>query len=270
MKSFSLLKIIFSAIGILTVLVNMLEFFWVRIFRKPIFIHLYFIKKKLSQKQRSFLSKNSPFYRQLSPSKKEYFEHRLICFIRNYKFVARDGFVITSEIKILVACSYLKLTFGMRSFLTTTFDKIIIYPAPFYSITTKQLHKGEFNPFAKAVVFSWSDFLSGNIDTEDNINLGIHEFTHALTFHGKKSNDVSARLFYSGFLEITRFMNQKESLAFIKNANYFRNYGLTNRFEFIAVVMEHFFETPENLKKVFPLLYEKMVVMVNYDPIKKN
>lgn len=171
---------------------------------------------------------------------------------------------------MLIASSYVKLTFGMRKYLTTTFNKIVIYPNSFYSIITKQYHKGEFNPAFKMIVFSWEDFLLGHAIINDNLNLGIHEFTHALTFHGRKSKDVSSRIFYSIFKEITNFMKSKENFEAIKESNYFREYALTNKLEFVAVIMEHFFETPDDFQQKFPKLYKKIEVMLNYKSIKLN
>ncbi|TCI91489.1 zinc-dependent peptidase [Tenacibaculum sp. M341] len=115
-----------------------------------------------------------------------FFEHRVAKFIRTYDFIPRNNIEITPEMKVLIASSYVKLTFGMRWYLTKTFNKIIIYPEAYYSLITQQYHKGEFNPALKAIIFSWEDFLIGDIIQNDNINLGIHEFTHAMTFHGSK------------------------------------------------------------------------------------
>lgn len=156
----------------------------------------------------------------------------------------------------------------MRKYLTTTFDKVVVYPSSFYSVITKKYHKGEFNPGFKMIVFSWEDFLIGNIVLNDNLNLGIHEFTHALTFHGKRSKDVSARIFYKVFEEITAFMDNENNIEIIKESNYFREYALTNKLEYVAVIMEHFFETPDDLNRKFPVLYQKIKVMLNFNSIK--
>jgi Mlc titration factor MtfA (ptsG expression regulator) len=225
-------------------------------------------KKKLPKNKKEFLIGNVSFYQKLDGNHKDYFEHRLVKFIRTYDFIERENFTMTPEIKVLIASSYIKLTFGMRKYLTTTFDKIVVYPSSFYSMITKQYHKGEFNPGFKMIVFSWEDFLLGDVILNDNLNLGIHEFTHALTFHGQKSKDVSARIFYKIFKEITTFMDDKNNTDVIKESNYFREYGMTNKLEFVAVIMEHFFETPEDLQKKFPELYMRIEVMLNYKSIK--
>ncbi|MFY7672085.1 zinc-dependent peptidase [Tenacibaculum sp. MEBiC06402] len=266
MKSYFYLKVLTYGISGLTIGVNVLESIYIAVFNKPIFVHLYFIKKKLPKHKKEFLT-NIDFYRKLNPKYQSYFEHRLTKFIRNYDFIERDGFELTPESKVLIASSYIKLTFGMRRYMSSTFDKIMVYPTSYYSTITDQYHKGEFNPGLKLVVFSWEDFLLGEVVMNDNLNLGIHEFTHALTFHGKKSKDKSAKIFYKVFLEIIKFMrNPKNSNAILKS-NYFRDYANTNALEFLSVVMEHFFETPEDLKNNFPELYFKIEKMLNYKAI---
>ncbi|CAL2101289.1 conserved protein of unknown function [Tenacibaculum sp. 190130A14a] len=256
------------ALGFIGVFVNVLESLSVYFFNKPLFVHFYLTQKRLPKSKKQFLEESIRFYQKLNDKQKRYFEHRVTKFIRNYDFIGREGFEFSPEVKVLIASSYVKLTFGMRKYLTNTFDKVIVYPKVFFSNTTKMYHKGEFNPALKAVVFSWEDFLLGDVVLNDNLNLGIHEFTHALTFHGGKSRDVSARIFYKLFTEITSFMKDDSNIEQIKKSGYFREYALTNKIEFTAVIMEHFFETPEDLKKKFPLLYKKIKIMLNYNSLK--
>lgn len=267
MKHLYYIRISIIILSVGTLLINNIDALYAYFTNKSLFVHFYLKKKKLSKQQKLFLTSNISFYKKLDDDYKEYFEHRLSMFMRNYEFIERDGFKITPEIKVLIASSYIKLTFGMRNYLTTTFDKIVVYPKEFYSAITKRKHKGEFNPAFKLIAFSWQDFLVGDVIKNDNINLGIHEFSHALTFHGQKSKDVSSTIFFNNFKKITHFLDDENALKRIKGANYFRNYAFTNKLEFMAVVLQHFFETPEELKKAYPKLYKDVVVMLNYKSI---
>ena len=270
MKSFYILKLTFYLVSFLTFLLNAVERIFVFLFNKPILIHTYLVKKKLPKHKKEFLESSVLFYQKLNEKQKVYFEHRLVKFLRNYDFIERDGFKMTPEAKVLMASSYIKLTFGMRKYLTSTFNKIIVYPTSYYSLITKQYHKGEFNPGLKLIIFSWEDFLLGEVVLNDNLNLGIHEFTHALTFHGKQSKDVSARIFYRAYLEIIKFMRNPDNSTEVIESGYFRDYANTNALEFVSVIMEHFFETPEDLKQKFPKLYFKIERMLNYKKIIKR
>ncbi|TYQ00423.1 hypothetical protein C7447_1011037 [Tenacibaculum adriaticum] len=267
MKHIYIFKLITFLVGGASVIVNSIDIGYAYFFNKPLFVHFYPIKKRLSRQQKDFLKENISFYKDLSDKHKSYFEHRLAIFMREYDFIGRENFDITPEVKVLIACSYVKLTFGMRRHVTSVFNKIVIYPGTFYSMITKQYHKGEFNPGFKMIVFSWEDFLLGDVITNDNLNLGIHEFTHALTFHGKKSKDISASIFFKAYKQISIFLDDEKNLTKIKKSNYFREYALTNKLEFVAVIMEHFFEIPQDLQQQFPLLYNKIERMLNYKSI---
>jgi Mlc titration factor MtfA (ptsG expression regulator) len=241
-----------------------LEFFYARIFHKPIVVHLYLSPKKISQKQHEILRENITFYNRLSVKKKIYFEHRLAVFMSHYQFIAKEDLVLNDEIKVFISATAVKLTFGMRKYLIDVFDKIIVYPEPYYSTSNEAWHKGEFNPRMKAIVFSWKDFLEGYKYDNDNLNLGLHEFAHAVHFHGLKRTDKSSVLFARNYNAILEYTANEHVAKKIIDSNYFRIYAFSNSFEFIAVLVEHFFETPDDFRNEFPELYEKVRKMINF------
>ena len=117
----------------------------------------------------------------------------------------------------------------------------------------------------KAVAFSWEDFLLGHQTTNDNLNLGLHEFAHALHFHGMKSNDPSAVLFYDEFNKVTNYFKDKKLSKKLSDNDYFREYAFENQFEFIAVILENYFETPNLFKSKYPELYQQVSSMINFN-----
>ena len=195
-----------------------------------------------------------------------YFEHRLFRFIEKYEFIGRDGFQVADNCKVILGSVYIMMTFGMRHYLTDAFTKIIIYPDVFLSRINKALHKGEFNPMLKIVVFSWKDVVEGIEIKNDNLHLGIHEFAHVLSIHSKKSNDSGAMVFSSGIDELADYLSVRKNLHHIKNLGYIRKYAFTNSLEFIAVLLEYYFESPEIFKKLLPDVYDIISRMLNYTP----
>ncbi|VXB07711.1 conserved hypothetical protein [Flavobacterium sp. 9AF] len=204
------------------------------------------------------------FYQRLPQNQKTYFEHRVATFIKKYPFIGKDGITVTNEMKILIAATAVMLTFGMRKYLFTVIDKIIIYPDVYFSTFNQAYHKGEFNPRMKAIVFSWKHFLEGYAIDNDNLNLGLHEFGHVLHYQGIKSSDTSATIFSVTYDEIMKEVKYPANYNRLVQSNYFRIYAYTNEFEFVAVILEHFFETPEDFKREFPQLYEKVKMMINF------
>lgn len=234
------------------------------IFYKPFFVHFYPNIQKLNANQSHVLNKKFDYYNSLSNKKKKYFEHRVATFINKYEFIGKEDFLITDEVQVLIAATSVMLTFGFRSYLYTAIDKVIVYPTSYYSTSNDAYHKGEFNPRMKAIVFSWQDFKEGYDISNDNLNLGIHEFTHVLQFQSLKKQHVSAIIFTKMFnqilLEISHPNNREKLIA----SNFFRSYAYTNEFEFLAVIIEHYFESPNLFKQEFPKLFENVSKMLNH------
>lgn len=252
--------------GILTfqlIVFKIIEPTYILVFKKPLFLHAYPLLKKLNNEQKAVLENNFPFYNRLNSKKKSYFEHRVKEFISKYEFVGVD-IEITEFMQILIAGTYVMLTFGLRKYLIELFSRIVIYPASYYSSSNDAYHKGEFNPRMKSIVFSWEDYVLGHETSNDNINLGLHEFAHALHFHCLKSNDPSAVIFYDEFNKSMQYYTDEflnDELCF---KGYFRLYAYENQFEFLAVILEHFFETPAIFKIHHPELFQIIVKMINF------
>ncbi len=189
----------------------------------------------------------------------------MLKFIDAHNFESRAGFIITEEVKLLVATTAIKLTFGYRSYLFSRIDTIIIYPKDYFSPFGKQQHKGETNPKYKTVVFSWKDFEEGIEIENDNLNLGLHEFTHAMHFSFLSERSFSARYFKKNYQNLLDFMKNKEVQKKLIKAGYLREYAFENQYEFLAVLVEHFFETPEEFQKKLPEIYLLMQRILNID-----
>lgn len=243
---------------------SLLDDIWIAVFNKPLYIHLYLKIKKISPEDEFLLRQNFPFYKKLSPKHKSYFHHRLAAFKEKYQFITRQDFQLEQEMQTLIAATYVMLTFGMRRYLINAFDKIIIYPEEYFSSQTEQYHKGEFNPRLKAVVFSWKDFIAGFEIDNDNLNLGIHEFSHVIHYHSMRSNDGSSLAFRKHHQQLYKEVNHPPNRQRLIDSDYFRIYAYTNNFEFVSVIIEHYFETPIEFKNQFPELFENVSKMLNH------
>lgn len=236
------------------------------LFDKNPAIHRARRKRKLSKVQKEILVEQSDFYKQLNQRYQRFFEHRLSTFIQTYEFVGRNGYKVNEETKVLIGTSYITLTFGKRKFITDIFDKIVIYPDVFLSKSTGKMHKGEFNPKLKTVVFSWKHFLEGNKVKNDNLNLGIHEFTHIIHMKSLQRRDMSSMVFRKEYLKLIDYLqHHKEVRSEILDSGYFRKYAFKNQYEFLAVLIENFIETPQEFKKRFPMIYKKIKRMLNFN-----
>jgi len=243
---------------------KMLDAVYLSWFKRPAWVHFYLYKKKLSNDQKAILGKGSGFYNRLSSVGKSRFEHRLQCFLNDKEFIPRQNFVLKEEHRLLIAATAVMLTFGMRKYMLPILEKIIIYPKEFYSTIDERYHKGEFNPRLKALVLSWKDFEEGFSIEDDNLNLGIHEFTHAIHLNSINRSDTASAVFSDGFSGLLRLLRNEHLVEEIKKSNFIRDYAFTNEFEFLAVVVENFIESPLEFKRQFPSLYKKIQQMFNF------
>ena len=246
-----------------------LEVLWITyVSPKPFYKHLYFKLHKLTSDQLYILYSQFSFYRKLDAKQKKYFEHRVAKFIQIHEFLGKSGLYVTDQHRVLIAATAVMLTFGYRSYKIKSLERFLIYPDVFKSKINKAYHKGEYNPRYKAIVFSWKDFLEGYEIDNDNFNLGIHEIVHAIhhDFIHPKNESISAIIFMEYYNKIKKLLNNNSTYREkLVNSKYIRNYAFTNNFEFIAVVIESFFETPEEFENQFPELYNYVKRMLNFD-----
>ena len=225
---------------------------------------------ELSALHRGLITRHFTFYKLLSEADKRRFEHRVKKFIDRHAFVGRDGVKVSEKMKILISSTAIMLTFGMSRYLFSEFDTIIIYPKDYFSQVTKQQHKGETNPRYRTIVFSWNDFMKGINVENNNLNLGIHELTHALHFTFKKRKSMTAINFMKKFKELLEVLKDRQLQRKIVSSGYLRQYGFKNEYEFLAVLVEHFFETPEEFNEKFPEIYNIVRQMLNLDTLKMS
>jgi len=225
---------------------------------------------ELSALHRGIITRHFTFYKRLSEPDKRRFEHRMKKFIDRHNFVGRDGVEVTEKMKILISSTAIMLTFGMSRYLFSEFDTIIIYPKDYFSKVTKQKHKGETNPKYRAIVFSWDAFMEGIKVENDNVNLGIHELAHALHFTFMKRKSVTAINFMNRFKQLLTILKDRKLQRKIVASGYLRQYGFKNEYEFLAVLVEHFFATPKEFNEKLPEVYKMVRLMLNLDTLKMS
>jgi len=209
----------------------------------------------LNPSYKKLIATNFKFYGRLTNYEKRKFDYRVHNFIKNHNFQGRENIIITPVKKIVIASIAVMLTFKMSKYLYKQFDNIIVYPKNYLSHITHQKHRGETNPRAKTIVFSWEGIVEGIKVEDDNLNLGIHEFTHALYFSFVNDNSYEAMDFIANFDKISHFLETKILRDRIIKANYFRDYAYENKYEFLSVITENYFETPGKFHTKLPELF---------------
>jgi Mlc titration factor MtfA (ptsG expression regulator) len=224
------------------------------------------LTRRLPSNYEGFLNRNDKFYRELPRSLQRSFGSRLMKFMDDKEFKTREGLRLTWEMALVISAAAIKITFGLRDYRLSNFHTIIIYPGEFFSKASRQQVKGETNA-SGVIVFSWNDLQFGNSLPNDSINLGYHEFAHALFLNHLFSPFDDE--FKDQYREWLVYLKRFSILARVKNKGIFREYASSNEAEFFAVAIENFFENPEHFKKELPAAYVLMVKILNQDPTAK-
>ncbi|WP_458628852.1 zinc-dependent peptidase [Winogradskyella sp. PC D3.3] len=258
--------IVVISLFILYRIVTIFQLYYATVCKKPLFVHRYFNLKNLSKQQKEILQNEHSFFGKLSVKQQRQFEHRVATFIKGNKFIGKQNLQVTEQMKVAIAATATMLSFGFKNYQLDIIETVIIYPSAYYSQINKTFHKGETNPRLKAIVFSWEDFQRGYDIENDNLNLGVHEFGHAIHLNASKNRDESSLIFNRGFKRLMLYLQTHESVRQnLIASKYFRAYAYTNQFEFFAVLLENFIETPLEFKSQFPELYKYMKQMLNFN-----
>ncbi|WP_432412909.1 zinc-dependent peptidase [Rasiella sp. SM2506] len=250
-------------LGFVFFLFRIFENWYSNTFDKPLFRH-YLVYKNVSKEQKHILETEFHFYQLLSKKHKRQFRHRVATFITTKEFVGRENLEVTDRMKVLIAAVGCMLSFGRKNYEYSLIYYVLIYPEEFYSTLNEHHHKGEFNPREKALVLSWKDFENGYRITDDNLNLGIHEFMHAMQLEARQSRDLDAARFTKQFQNILKRLTHQEVKDKLDETRYFRAYAFTNQYEFMAVLAEYFIESPTDFKDHFPQLYDHIQKLLNF------
>jgi Mlc titration factor MtfA (ptsG expression regulator) len=211
------------------------------------------------------MSALNPYYLELTKEGKLKFLGRLIVLLQQKQFRAKEDEIDTIEKRIVILGALTQLTFGLKKFNLPSFDLIRLYPRAFYSAYLQTHVKGLTNRKG-TISLSWLDTMRGVHDTNDNLHLALHEWSHALLIDHQ---DDYIQWLYSS---INKYMREAEKFfeqikkRQIEN-HYLRSYAFTNEHEFFAVSVEHFFETPATFALELPELYVIMCSLLNQNPL---
>lgn len=189
------------------------------------------------------------------------FVKRCLYFVNDKIITGATGFKPNNKVKAIIAASAVQLTLGLDTWKLDYFDTIIIHPGDFDNKATGLKFRGETN-LGGYIQLSWQSFIAGYKIGDDNVNLGLHEFSHALRFNPVRGfdQDYFIEHYFNAWLASATepYNDLREGRESI-----FRKYGGTNINEFMSVCIEHFFESPQQIKDHYPFLYYSTAILLN-------
>ena len=218
----------------------------------------------------SFLNDKVVFYRTLTDSDKRLFEKRARLFLETTP-VEAGQLDVSDEDRLLVAASAVIPVWGFPNWHYFNVQKVFLLPASFNerfecsqpdSFITGMVGTG---PMAGKLALSRPALHQGFSNTKDKQNVGIHEFVHLVDMADGDCDGFPERLKKYAF-SIPWFELVETKIAGIENDNSnIRDYGATNKAEFLAVASEYFFERPKMMQNKHPKLYTALTDFYQQD-----
>lgn len=210
------------------------------------------------------ISNQVSYFNELSFHLKRKFVQRVYNFIRQKEF-QYIGLMEKPEIPVLISASAVQVTFGLNNYLLQQFPKIIVLADAYHMDHGEELYIGHVAP--EGIYISWKHFLYGYSNNEDNINVGVHEMSHALLYNNFFTGNVIDKTFRLNYEKFSSTTGPILAEVITRKKSYLRSYAFSNLHEFWAVSVEAFFEKPDGLKKNMPDLYEALCNVLNQDPM---
>ncbi len=228
----------------------------------------------------AILEKNVPLYVRLPESDRQELRRHLLVFLAEKRFEGCGGLEITDEIRVTIAAHACLLLLHRKTDYYPGLKSILVYPDAFVVpdvrhlvgdtvLETDDVRLGE-SWHHGSVVLSWNDVRRGATDIEDGQNVTLHEFAHQLdSSHGRGDSTPVLRdeaTFDAWARALGRDYDGFRRAVQSRRPEVLDEYGATDPAEFFAVATESFFETPNELQRVYPRLYEELKKFYQQDP----
>ena len=210
-----------------------------------------------------YLNDKVAFYRTLNEDDKRLFEERVRLFMQTTP-VEAGQLEVTDEDRLLVASSAVIPVWGFPDWHYFNVSKVYLLPASFNeqfecgqpdSCITGMVGTG---PMSGKLALSQPALHLGFSNTKDKQNVGIHEFVHLVDMADGDCDGFPERLKEFAYSIPWFELVEKKITGIENNQSNIRDYGATNKAEFLSVVSEYFFERPKMLRKKHPKLYQAL------------
>lgn len=216
------------------------------------------------------LSRYSTYYTNLNTNLKKRFRLRLYQLLHVMEFTSAYFPRITREMRVVIGCAIIEITFGLKSFLPNRFKTVVLLPRQYMYPGFGQPFLGHIDRKKDAIYFSWEDVKNGYLIPDDAVNVALHEMAHVLEFENGFFRIFNRFFDRVTWEEWTDHAYHKMEIIRQDQHDFLKSYGGINMTEMFAVCIETFFEQSEDFKRNLPVLYKSLVELLNQDPINKS
>jgi Mlc titration factor MtfA (ptsG expression regulator) len=234
------------------------------------------LRQPFPEAWRQLLTERVAFYVALTDTEKLRFEKQVQLFLAQTRITGIKT-QVDDATRLLVAASAVIPIFGFRGgWEYDNLGEVLVFPDAW------QLPRDESQevaPLEGTLLGSVQNFQTdhymrlskaaleqGFRDAKDKQNVGIHEFAHLLDQADGQIDGVPLLLLPPALVPEWQRVMHEEIEQIRAGKSTIGDYGGTSTAEFFAVVLEYFFEKPEQLEAHHPALYELLTRTFRQDP----
>ena len=210
------------------------------------------------------------FYRTLTQAEKRLFDERARLFLETTQ-VESGQLDVTDTDRLLVAASAVIPVWGFPDWHYFNVSKVILLPGAF----NEQFECGQPDSLITGMV--GAGLMSGKLvmsrpalhlgfsNSKDKHNVGIHEFVHLVDMADGDCDGFPERLKEHAYSIAWFELVEKKINDIELRESSIRDYGATNKAEFLAVASEYFFERPKMMQSKHPVLFQSLSDLYRQD-----
>jgi MtfA peptidase len=242
------------------------------------------LERPFSAESVAVLERNVKHYLRLTPDDQKRLRDLVQVFVAEKHWEGCGGLQLTEEMKVTIAAQACLLVLELPHRLYENVESILVYPSTVvrparrdgvFIRTGSLIAEGPSALLGEAhlqgpVVLAWDRVLRDGQRPCDGHNLVYHEFAHKLDMldgHADGTPPLVSpeerqrwhEVFEAEFLELRARADRGER-------TFIDQYASVDEAEFFAVVTEHFFDQPNELRAEHPALYEALHSFYRQDP----
>lgn len=225
------------------------------------------------------LEKNVSLYRRLPEADREELKRHMLVFLAEKRFEGCGGLEIIDEIRVTIAAHACILLLHRQTDYYPGLTYVLVYPDAFvtpdvHHVVGDMVLEGDEVRLGESwqqgsVILSWAD-VQEDAEAQDGQNVALHEFAHQLDSSGGKGDSTPVlkdqETFEAWARALGRDYHRFRRAVQDRWPEVLDEYGATDPAEFFAVATECFFETPVDLRRAYPRLYEELKRFYQQDP----
>jgi Mlc titration factor MtfA (ptsG expression regulator) len=217
----------------------------------------------LPENYRELLKDYVKFYRQLDEEGKEKFEKRIEQFLSAVQITGVNAIVEDIDL-ILIAAAAIIPVYAIPDWQYVNLHEVLLYPGAFnadFDQGGSDRHIGGMvgtGAMQHVMIITKWQLRQGFINNNDAHNTAIHEFVHLIDKMDGTMDGVPEIILERKYVEQWKNIMDSTTWQMKNQGSDIDMYGATNRWNFLPVISEYFFERPDLLKANHPELYDML------------